>query len=81
MPRKTPALKTLLPAGPITFFPRSRGEDVEDGAWIVGVALDGSGTPIAWRDGAYCGYYCEIAQMRGKTLAKAMAEHLRSLGS
>jgi hypothetical protein len=81
MAHKTPDIKTLLPEGPIGFWPKWNGEDPEDGDWIVGVAEDRNLRPISLRAGQRPAIYCEIAQVRGKELAKALAAHLQSIQS
>jgi hypothetical protein len=79
MTRKTPDIKTLMPEGPIGFWPNWKGEDPENGDWVVGVALDGEMRPIALRAGQRPSISMDIAHVEGKTLAKALAAHLQSI--
>lgn len=74
-------LKSLLPDGPISFWPEWVGAAEDDDDWVVGVALDYNGKGVAWARKRPPGYYAPIATINGKKLAKALAKHLQAIAT
>jgi hypothetical protein len=73
-------LKQLLPKGPISAWSDYPDCDEEDDEWIVGVALTGlNGTPLKLNAGERPFCWSEIATVRGRKMAEALAAHLGSL--
>jgi hypothetical protein len=75
------ALKKMLPPGPIGVWGEWSDADEEDDEWVVGVAYSGlSGDrPVEWHDDEPPGVYSEIAKVRGRAMADALAAVLRAL--
>lgn len=73
-------LKQVLPKGPISAWSDWEDCDEDDDEWIVGVALtELNGDPRQLSCGERPSCWKEIATVRGRKLAEALAVHLSSL--
>lgn len=77
MSKKISDFKTLLPKGPIGYWPASKGEDPINGDWVVGVAVDRVGEPMEWKNRKKpCDHYDMIATVCGRKFAQSLVAHL-----
>lgn len=80
MGKKRQDIKTLLPEGPIGYWPANRGEDPVNGDWVVGVAVDRVGAPMEWRNRKRpCDHYDMIAAVCGRDFARSLVAHFTAV--